>query len=385
MKSKVLFIANNIPTPTRNANDVIIKIAQELTKFHDISFLFPKEFAPFPINKLPKYRHLSNLDKAWETSGFNIDPINYIRIPGLRHAFSLIGLSRQNISKYLEHNGLPTLVHAHYLLPDGYLAYMIKKEWGIPYIVSVRGSDIKYLSEMYAKGIKTDRYKQVVEHASKIITHNAYQKQYIEQQFDKECELIPHGVERSFLCNRELKKADNQIIVAFVGSLIKLKRTSWVIDAVKEYKGEKTVTLWIIGDGEERQQLENQADGNKNIIFWGQQPHEKVSELLRQTDIFAMPSQRETFGLVYIEAAANKNAVIAVRNTGVWGVLEEDKEACFISDYESFRSSLYNLIDNDEARNKIAENGFEKTRDSLIWDKIAEKYERIYLQTIDNK
>ncbi|MGN0032704.1 MAG: glycosyltransferase family 4 protein [Candidatus Limimorpha sp.] len=385
MRSKILYIANNIPTPTRKANDVIIKIAREMSKYHDITFLYPKEFAPFPINKLPKYKHLSNLNKPWETSGFNVNPISYIRIPGLRYSFSLLDLSKQKIVKYLSHNELPELVHAHYILPDGYFAFMIKQKYDIPYIVSVRGSDIKYMTEMLARGIKIDRYKDVIDHAAKVITHNEFQRKYIEQQFHKECEMIPHGVERCFLCDEIKKNDDNQVIIAFVGSLIKLKRTSWVIDAVKEYSGKKTVILWIIGDGEERQSLENQAKGSDNIIFWGQQPHEKVSELLRQTDIFAMPSQRETFGLVYIEAAASRNAVIAVKNTGVWGVLKEDEEACFISDYESFRKTLHTLIDNDEIRNSIARNAFEKTRDNLIWDKTSEKYEALYKQIIDNK
>lgn len=45
---------------------------------------------------------------------------------------------------------------------------------------------------------------------------------------------------------------------------------------------------------------------NSEIKFTGYLSKEKIIEILDQSDIFVLPSEKETFGLVYIEAAARK-------------------------------------------------------------------------------
>ncbi len=127
-----------------------------------------------------------------------------------------------------------------------------------------------------------------------------------------------------------------------------------------------------------RTALEQQAGNADNIIFYGQQPHKKVGELLHESDIFALPSARETFGLVYLEAAAKMNAVIAVKDTGVWGVFKENEEMLFANDYPSFEKKLHFLIDHDKTRIALAEKAYERTKNHYTWNHITANYHAIY-------
>ncbi len=56
---------------------------------------------------------------------------------------------------------------------------------------------------------------------------------------------------------------------------------------------------WIIGEGEEKEKLKN-----KNVVLFGNLPHEEVLKKYKQADIFCLPSEVEGFGIATLEAMA---------------------------------------------------------------------------------
>ena len=189
---------------------------------------------------------------------------------------------------------------------------------------------------------------------------------------------MPHGVEPEFVKPKTVAASSNNITIACVSEMIPRKHVAWVIDAVRNYNGNKNITLKIAGDGPLRNELEKMSAGAENIQFLGKIAHEKVGELLAESQIFALPSVNETFGLVYMEAAAHQNAVIATRGTGVWGVFNDKEEMLYCDSQQSFVEMLYQLIDNDELRNAMAKKAYEKTAYNFTWDKIINRYSEIY-------
>lgn len=378
----VLFIASNIPTPLRESNPVILDIAGKLSHRYNISVLYPMEHVPFPLHMIKKYRHLHGLPSSWKHGGISVSTLKYFRLPGFKLSFSLIGMTGRKLFSYFNDKELPDMTHAHFALPDGYLAYLLYKRYGIPYIISVRKTDINYIESGLKSGFHKKKYERVICNATQVITHNEFQKNFIDKTYHIESLLIPHGIDPSFLEEKTLTKRKRTIVITVVGAMINTKHLDWVIQAVQEYNGDKELTLRIIGSGNLNDRLKEQAKNSKNIIFYGQQPHEKVGKLLYESDIFALPSVIETFGLVYLEAAAKMNAVIAVKNTGVWGLFKENEEMLFIDDYQTFKQKLFLLIEEDETRICLARNAFERTKNSYTWDRIIQQYHEIYRKAL---
>ena len=90
-----------------------------------------------------------------------------------------------------------------------------------------------------------------------------------------------------------------------------------------------------------------------------------------------MPSTKETFGLVYLEAAATHNAIIAYHKYSINGVFESEKEALFCTGYVDFKNKLHRLIDDPVEVKKLANNALEKVQ-HMSWDSIIKKYNDLY-------
>lgn len=350
-------------------------IAHKLSAQFEISVIHPAEWAPFPINLMEKYKNIAG-SKSWEDEGIIVRPFKYIRWFGKKNAFRMLPCYEKRIKRYISQCGMPDLVHAHYALPDGYFAFLIHKIYHIPYVISFRKTDIAFLH--LDKGCNTSRLmKEVLTNAKHIIVHNAAQQESL-SRLGYESALMAHGIEESFLHPKTTANNSNGLTIATIGELVAPKHIDWVINAVKDYQGNKTVTLKIAGEGPMRKIWEPQTASYDNITFLGQISHDKISELLKQTDIFALPSVNETFGLVYIEATAHQNAVIATKGTGIWGHFTDGEEMLHCDSYATFQSMLYKLIDDDEFRNQMALKAFEKTQKNYTWNAVIDKYAWLY-------
>ena len=371
---KILYIANNIPLPNLKSNRIVLTIAEKLSQFCDISFVFPAAIAFPPFSFMKKYKPLMNM-KPWEDGIFTVQPVRYLRLPGKKLSYLLINTILP--AHYVDKNALPDLCHAHFIMPDGYAAFRIKKKYGIPYVVSVRSGDIQHLKTLGQKNPVYGKFVKVLENADKIIVHNLPQKEFIAcLGFDSV--VIPHGIESDAL-NYSAKKDNNSITISIVAELIRRKNVDWVIRAVKEYAGTQAVQLMIAGDGVCREELQRLAGNSFHIHFLGKISREEVMNLLEGSHIFTLPSINETFGLVYIEAAAKGNAVICHRNEGVDGLFDDGKEMMFCEGYNEFSAILNKLIENPEEVKKMAENGYAKVK-NYTWEHVQAMYMEIYRQ-----
>jgi len=373
MKKKVLFIAKNIPTPLKKSNNVIFTIAKKLSDYNTISFLFPKETVPWGGQFLTKYSYLYNL-KSWITQGFLINVLPYIRLPFKNVAFFFLN---HRILKKIPNGKLKDIdiIHAHYLFPDGFIAKQIHNQYEYPYIITLRKSDINLLRSLNKKSNTWKQGKKSLNKAAKVLCLNRWGQKFLKDTFEIDSMLIPHGIEKKSFLKHE-KHPKDSIIVSVVASCIPTKNIDWVIEAIKKYNKNKEVKLLIIGDGPELTHLK-MIGNTSNISFLGKVAHEKVLSFLEKSDIFALPSNSETFGLVYLEAAANYNAIIGFEKQGVWGVFEPDVEMLFANNYDDFEYLLHKLIDDEVQRNDLTIKAYKKAK-NLTWEKVIEQYNQVY-------
>ena len=133
----------------------------------------------------------------------------------------------------------------------------------------------------------------------------------------------------------------------------------------------------IAGDGVCRHELQRLTGSASNIQFLGKISREEVMSLLEKSHIFALPSVDETFGLVYLEAAAKNNAAICHRNEGVDGLFDDGKEMMFCEGYDEFKTMLNRLIENPEEVENLGNKGKMKAK-SYTWEHVQSLYMEIY-------
>lgn len=373
-KRKILFIAKNIPIPgDMRGNEIIYTIASKLNVRFAVTFFFPKSRVFWGIHFFNKYKTLYKLGD-WQRNGLAVHVVPFIQLPGLFFTYWLFCLLPQRAKRLFKENRYD-LIHAHYGMPDGYLAYLLSRRFDVPYVLTLRNHDVLHMRRLKSFNLDYHKYIKVLRGASKIFVTNANLVQFF-NHYGIDATIMPHGIDAEELLVGDKQKVDDRVHIACVSNYISSKNIEWVIDAVLHYEGDKEVELSIIGDMNGLEPKYANCD-NRRIRILGKQAHAKVMASLESSDIFALPSTFETFGLVYLEAAAKQNAIIGFKGQGVWGVFDDKIEMLFADSYEDFKHKLHCLIDDDKLRHSFQENAYKKAQE-MTWNLIVERYEEVY-------
>ena len=90
---------------------------------------------------------------------------------------------------------------------------------------------------------------------------------------------------------------------------------------VKEFP---SITYVVVGEGEDKESLQQIAkEKGLPVIFTGFIPEADLPAVYRACDVFVMPSDREGFGIVFIEALAVGKPVVAARNSGAEDIVSD--------------------------------------------------------------
>ncbi|WP_166787565.1 glycosyltransferase [Cryobacterium levicorallinum] len=106
----------------------------------------------------------------------------------------------------------------------------------------------------------------------------------------------------------------NSVVIS-VGSLTLVKQVNLLLEAMVHLPVE--YSLIIVGGGPERSRLEALSTAlgvQKRVTFLGMTPHDRVLDLIRNSDVLVHSSKSETFGLAYVEAGQCMTPVVAVSN-----------------------------------------------------------------------
>jgi glycosyltransferase involved in cell wall biosynthesis len=119
------------------------------------------------------------------------------------------------------------------------------------------------------------------------------------------------------------------------------------------------------------------SKNSKNIHFCGHVPREQILVELRSSHIFALPSVKETFGLVFLEAAAAGNAIIGHTREGIWKQLTPDEEIIYAINYQHFSEVLHSFIADRSKINSFGRKANIKSR-AFTWKKLTQKLNNYY-------
>jgi glycosyltransferase involved in cell wall biosynthesis len=224
---------------------------------------------------------------------------------------------------------------------------------GVSFSAAVHASDIEVLTNpLYRYYFKSEMEKAYKN--AKCIACRSYvlRNKFLElyPQYEEKTFVVPSGIDEKIVIKREWS-GRGKIKVLACGQFIKRKNIDKVIKACEKFDN---IELTVIGSG--RQKLEKLSS---KPIFLGQIPHDKVLEKMRESDIFILPSEKETFGMVYLEAMASGCITVCSKNDGIDGIIKDGKNGFLCEDVEE----VLNKIINFEDKNTILENSYQTILD----------------------
>ncbi|MDV2481192.1 glycosyltransferase family 4 protein [Methanoculleus sp. Wushi-C6] len=231
------------------------------------------------------------------------------------------------VTRIIKRNNLRfQLIHAHFTWSAGYVGACLKEEYDTPFVVTAHGYDI------YSLPFRDADWKSRIEHvlntADAITTVSNSNRECIERlNVATPVFVIPNGYNEAIFypkdsagCRRSLGLPLDKKIILSVGNFSPIKGHKYLISAVKEVaKHQNDILCIIIGSGQTFQSLERQIKSEQleqYVRLVDRKPHGELSLWMNACDIFVLPSVRESFGLVQIEAMACGKPVVATRNGG---------------------------------------------------------------------
>ena len=181
-------------------------------------------------------------------------------------------------------------------------------------------------------------------------------------------------------------------LVGIVGRLVPVKNHRMFIDAARRLKGSMPPELFgrvkfvIVGDGPERQGLENYAGSlgiADKVTFTGWV--DDMEALYADLNIMALTSENEGTPLSLIEAFASARAVIATDVGGVRDVLDDIGILVGSNETEAFSERLAELITSPARREEIGLRGREYVMKKFSKDNLIAQVEKLYEELMAEK
>jgi teichuronic acid biosynthesis glycosyltransferase TuaC len=257
--------------------------------------------------------------------------IRFFSFPtGIGLASAGVFLARQLLNKVQAlHSDFPIdLIHAHSALPCGHAASLIRKTFGIPFVVTVHGLDASSRRQVGgASGWMCERTsREVYCAASRVLcVSKKVREQVTRLQPQANTTVIYNGVDCE-LFSPEQSLPKNPVILA-IGNLIETKGHATLLRAFAQIHEEfPKACCQIVGQGPAERQLRALAVemGVSDSIQWlGRLDRSEVASALRACTVFALPSTYEGLGCVYLEAMASGKPVIGCRGQGIDEIIQD--------------------------------------------------------------
>lgn len=289
------------------------------------------------------------------------------------------------------------LLHVHYAIPHAYAAYMAQKMLedqgiSIPFVTTLHGTDITlvgshpFYKDAVAFSINHSNVVTSVSHSLKEDTQRLF-------HIKKDIQVIYNFIDADFYksrqppCEREIIVSREEKIITHISNFRPLKR---VLDVIKTFDliTEKCpAKLLMVGDGIDKSKAQaycKERGIEDQVLFLGKS--NEIDRILCFSDLFLLPSEKESFGLSALEAMIHKVPVIS-SNAG--GLPEINKEGFSgylldVGDYQGMAARGLELLLDTERHNSFKNNAFEQ---ALQFDlkKIVNQYENVYQKAILSK
>lgn len=288
------------------------------------------------------------------------------------------------------------VLHVHYAIPHAYAGYMAKKmleEEGIfiPMVTTLHGTDITLVGNhpFYKPAVTFSINKSDVVTS---VSESLKQDTLALFKIKKDIHVVPNFIDvakfsKAFIdCQRSMMAEKDEKIITHVSNFRAVKRIGDVIKIFNLIQKKVKSKLIMVGEGPEREKAENLTEelGLENrVIFLGES--NEVDKILCFSDLFLLPSEKESFGLAALEAMVNGVPVISTNSGGLPEVNRHGFSGYLsdIGNIEEMANFGISVLDDQDNLKQFKLNASKQAQNFDI-HKIVPLYENLYQKAISN-
>lgn len=288
------------------------------------------------------------------------------------------------------------LLHVHYAIPHAACAYLAKQMVGgdVKIVTTLHGTDITVLgydpslTELIRFGIEQSDAVTAVSESLVEQTHELIEPK-------KEIKTIYNFVDEKIYFKRnvaDLRKRygieEDEKVIIHVSNFRKVKRVPDVVRSFNLIQNEVKAKLLLVGDGPELTtvcKLINKLGLDDKVLLLGKQ--ENLAELYSISDLKLLLSEKESFGLVLIEAMACGVPTIGTNVGGIPEVIDEgvDGYICELGDINDIANKAITLLSDSDLHRKMSSQAISSVQQKFNSERIVNNYEDLYYSILSNK
>lgn len=269
----------------------------------------------------------------------------------------------------------PDVIHAHFAVPSGIVAYLLWRRYRIPYVLTTHGSDIPgYNPDRFEVVHRLIRplWRRIVKHAAAITSPSKYLANLLQRSASLPVHVVPNGYEPPTARGPQAKR--NLVLV--VARLFPRKGVQHFIEAVSGLSGDWEYV--VAGDGPFMTELKARAAALKSPVkFAGFVDKATLREMYLQARIFVFPSIQENFPMVLLEAMDAGCAVITTDAEGCAEVVGDTGIITRRANSLELRRALAKLMNDEKAREQLSSGALARAQ-KFRWPRIADQYVSIF-------
>jgi glycosyltransferase involved in cell wall biosynthesis len=364
------------------------------TRGHSIDIVLPYH---------PRFRHP-------ETDAIRFFPYRYSPIPrfapwGFGNAFSrksrvrvgavimlpLIAFSLRRCIRRRLAAGDYDVIHAHWVVPNGWLAASAARAYRVPLVVTLHGSDVAMAERYRLLGRIARRTFETADAVTATSEHLLGRAQALGAA-PRRSETIHIGVDTELfspspadpMLRARLGAGDGTSLVVSVGRLAEVKGFEYLIAAASYLDG---ASVAIVGDGELRRELEQHAHASSaRVTMTGSMSHDRIADAMTAADVVVVPSVVDRAGRVdattstVLEAMACGRPLVATNVGGIPEIVKDEYNGLLVPEKDpvALAAAITRLQHDPALRARLARQAREFAVEQLGWAAVAEALERTY-------